>query len=249
MRNRLKRLLPILAVGGALTVVIVILIASRCRYVALSDTGRTRHVVKAALSELQALHPASIDDAGFRRAVEQLTRARHVATVWLFAPNGRIVYSAGSTARSTASYRTVEEASTNDTRRLLEALPEGALSNEQRLWMLAVSAMRREGEHGDVYRHLLRPIETTDGSTVALVGTAYNVSASGPGIGWRLLVLGGFAGLGVYWLSVPLWVLLDARERGERAGVWATFVFMGNLVSLIGYILARVPGPETTPSD
>ena len=49
----------------------------------------------------------------------------------------------------------------------------------------------------------------------------------------------------MYWLSLPLWVLLDARERWDYAMVWAIFVLIGNLVALIAYLLARSPRPKT----
>ena len=34
-------------------------------------------------------------------------------------------------------------------------------------------------------------------------------------------------------------------QRGERALVWAAFVFVGNLVGLMAYLLAREPAPGT----
>jgi hypothetical protein len=46
-------------------------------------------------------------------------------------------------------------------------------------------------------------------------------------------------GLGVFWLSLPAWVWLDARRRGERAFVWALFVLTGNVVALMAYLLTR----------
>jgi hypothetical protein len=54
-------------------------------------------------------------------------------------------------------------------------------------------------------------------------------------------LLAGLLALAVYWLCLPLWVWLDARERGERAWAWAVFVLLGNPVALPAYILARVP--------
>ena len=249
MLRGLKRALPIVAIVGAITVVVTIPVAWHQRQAALTDTGETRSVVESWLAELLAMHPASIDDIEFRRALEQATAAPYAAAVWLFAPDGRIIYSAGSTAPSTASYGTVEGAATNDTRRALDALHTGALSHRQRMWLLAVSAMRREGEHNDLYRHLLRPVETLDGSTVALIGVAYDVSEWVPAIGWKLALLLGVVGLGVYWLSLPLWVLLDARSRNERAWAWTAFVFMGNLMALIAYLLSRFPTKKSSPAD
>jgi len=244
MLSQLQRALPAAAVVAALTTVTCLVLLSCQRRSLLTDSGATRLAVQETLARLQALHPDSVEDAALRRAVEQVSHSRHVATVWLFAPDGRIGYSTGSTARSTAAYRTVEEAATDDTRRVIEALPDGALTGEQRTWLLAASAIRREGTHNDIYRHMVYPVRRTDGSTVALVGVAYNVTDAEVGLGWKVCVLAGALGLVVYWLSLPLWVFLDARDRGERAWTWATFVFIGNLVALIAYILARTPAPH-----
>jgi hypothetical protein len=229
-------------------VVVAIPVASRRRQAALTDTGVTRAVVEASLAELQALHPVSIDDPDLLQAVRRTAQAPYVATVWLLAPDGRMVYAVGSTARSTAAYATVEQAATDDMRRVLEALPEGTLSDRQRLLLLAASAIRREGAHNDVYRHLLRAVKAPDGSSVALIGVAYEAGKWVPGLCWKLGILGGLAGLVVYWLSLPLWVFLDARARGERAWAWAAFVFLGNLVALMAYILGRTARPQSAAS-
>ena len=45
----------------------------------------------------------------------------------------------------------------------------------------------------------------------------------------------------LYWLSLPLWVFLDARKYGKHAWLWAIYVSFGNLVALVAYILTRPP--------
>jgi hypothetical protein len=126
-------------------------------------------------------------------------------------------------------------------------VPEDALDQDQIVVLLAASVMQAEGEHNDVFRHILRPILDQDGKVVALVGLTYDISpaiGAAPGIITILLYAAALLGMGVYWLSLPLWVWLDARTRGERAWVWGVFVLFGNLIGLITYILARRPSPE-----
>lgn len=245
MSSQLKRALPIVAVVSALVAVLILVLGSSQRQATLVDTGETRAAVEAALAPLLALRPASADDPTFRQAVEAAGRTEYVATIWVFAPDGRIVYAAGSTAASTAS-GTAEEHATAETRRVLASMPAGALNADQLLALLAASAIQAEGEHNDVYRHLVREVRGADGALVALVGVAYDVSpmvGAAPTAVWIASMLGLLLALGVYWLSLPLWVWLDARERGERAPVWAAFVFVGNLVALLAYLLARAPAP------
>lgn len=240
MSSRFRKRLPIVAVIGASVALLCTIASTAGRQSNLADTGETRRVVETTtLARLEALHPDSIDDPAFRKAIVQSRDAPYVATVWLFAPDGRIVE--GNLAVLPDS--TVEGSATGETRRVLEILPAGTLSAEQRLAVLAASAMQADGEHDDLYRHLLRQVRGPDGSLIALVGVTYDVSpaAGSPRLGWKATLLAGFLGLSAYWLSLPAWVWLDARARGERAWAWAVFVLLGNLVALITYILARRP--------
>jgi len=203
-----------------------------------TDTGETRRVVEGTLAQLQALRPVSVDDAAFREAVAQAKDAQYVAYVWLVTPDGEILQ--GNLAISQGM---VEDSATDEMRRVLGMLPDGTLSDRQRTALLAASAMQKEGEHNDIFRHLLREIHGPDGELVAWVGVTFDVSpaVSAPSAGYISFVVGLFLAMAVYWLSLPAWVWLDARTRGERAGVWAVFVLLGNLVALIAYILVRAP--------
>ena len=243
MGKRLKRGLPIIAVVGALVALVCLSVLSRRRQVLLTDTGETRRVVETTtVAQLQALRPSSLDGTSFREAIAQAKDAPYVAVIWLFAPDGRILEGNRSVSRGT-----VQESATDEMRRVLGMLPKGALGAEQRIALLAASAMQKEGEHNDVYRHLLREVHGPDDDVVALIGITYDVSpATGsPGLAYKLLVAMLPLGLGVYWLALPAWVWLDARARGERAWVWAVFVLLGNLVATIAYILARAPGSHS----
>ena len=251
MLNRLGRVLPSLAVVGAVTAAVCLVLLSYLRQMALVDTGATRPVVEAALSRLQNLQPASLEDTAFSQAVENLLQTPHVATVWLFSPDGHLVFAKGSTSSSTLTGKTAEELSSEDTRRVIDALPKGALISEQRAWLLAASAIRREGEHNDIYRHLVIPVWTADDSGMAIVGVAYEISQSLDlpiRLHWVIILFGALGGLLLYWMSLPLWVFQAARERGEQAWAWAIFVFFGNLVALVAYLLARKPQPGTRDS-
>jgi hypothetical protein len=249
MGARLAKSLPIVAVIGALTAVLCLGVQSAARHSTLVDTGETRRAVETGvLTSLLALHPSSIDDPAFRAMLAKVQNMPYVAYVWLFTPDGEIIQ--GNLAVSKGD--TAEEMATDETRRVLGILPEQMLSAEQRMAVLSASAMQREGEHNDVFRHLLRELRGPNGELVAMVGLTYDVS---PGIGKPpnaltvLLLVGLLLGMGVYWLSLPLWVWLDARTRGERAWVWAVFVLLGNLVALIAYILARVPRQQGAVAD
>jgi hypothetical protein len=243
MNKRLKSSLPVIAAISAMIALICIVVSILGRNTLLADTGETRQTAESILSRVQAMHPTSADDAAFRQALTTAGGEPYIAYVWLFTPEGKVLQ--GNLAVSPGS--TVETMATEETRRVLAALPADTFSAEQRLALLAASAMQAEGEHNDVFRHLLRETRGPDGGLVALVGLTYDMSSSisAPGLVYNLSLVVGLLAMVVYWLSLPVWVWLDARERGERAWVWAVFVLLGNLVALIAYILARVPRQQS----
>lgn len=245
MAERLKKILPWLAVFCGAIALGCLLVAFYLRPEMLADTGETRLAVQATLDELESSHPTTLDDPLFRAAVGKAAQAPYVVTLWLFAPDGRVVWAEGSTAAS-FPHGSVEERATDEMLRVLATMPENTFNDEQRTLLLAASAIQAEGEHNDIYRHLVRVIRSPEGAAVALVGVAYDVSAKidTPGAGWIALVLAIALGGGCYWLALPVWVYLDAKERGERAWVWAVFVLLGNLVALVAFILARLPPRE-----
>lgn len=246
MKDKLTRLLPALAAISAIITLACGVATALTREAHLEDTGETRQAAESTLAGLQALQPATIEDAAFRQALDAAEDQPYMAYAWLFSPGGQILQ--GNLAVKPGS--TAEAMATAETRRIVSILPEGALSDEQRLGLLAASAMQAEGEHNDVFRHLLREIRDADGNLVAWAGLTYDISPwmGGPGLGYRIALLVGLAALGVYWLSLPLWVWLDAHRRGERSWVWAAFVLVGNLVALLAYLLVRVPRTAGAPS-
>ena len=244
MRKRwtLQKALPLIAVAGAVIVLVCLAVGTGSRARLLSDDGETRRAVERLADELTALAPNAADEPAFQDALKRAQGAPYVATVWLFTPDGEVL--AGSMAIQPGD--TVEERATAETRRVLGIVPADALDTEERTLLLAASAMQAEGEHNDVYRHMLRPVRNSQGQLVALVGLTYDVSpavGTPPSLGWTATLLGALLGLALYWLSLPLWTWLDARARGERAWVWAAFVLVGNLVALLAYLLARPPRP------
>lgn len=248
MTKRLKRTLPIVAVTGALVALVMSVLVGPWvgRRALLADTGETRRVVETTtLPQLLALQPTSVEDASFRDAVDQARDAPYVAVVWLFAPDGRIVE-----GNRVFAGRTAQESATDETRRVLGILPQEELTSEQRQALLAASVMQAEGEHNDVWRHLLREIRGPEDELVGWIGVTFDVSPSvgAPGAAYISFILILLLALGVYWLSLPVWVWLDARARGERAWVWGIFVLLGNLVALIAYILARGPSTPSQPA-
>jgi len=248
--NKWRKTLPVVAVVAALLALVTVLVVGPWlgqRILLKVDTGETRQAVESTtLADLLEMHPGSVDDEAFRVAVMQALDMPYVAAVWLFAPDGRVLEGNRSLTSGT-----VAASATDETRRVIGILAPEALSAEQRTALLAASVMQREGEHNDIFRHMLRELRGPAGELVGWIGITYDISpaVSAPGAGFIAFVLGLVTSVAVYWLSLPTWVWIDARARGERAWVWAIFVLLGNLVALIAYLLARVPSSRQDPVD
>ena len=237
---KLKPIIPWIALGAALVAAILIVIGASQRRDMLADDGATRPAVQTALDWIIGLHPVSVSDPGFLDSLRDLPGTAYIAAVWLFNGEGTIVYSSGMVPRD----GTAAERATAETRRLLSTIPDDALTPAARALLLAASAIQSEGEHNDVYRHMVQEIRSADGALQGLVGVAYQVSPAigSPGWGWIVSILALLFFTGIYWISLPLYVWLDARGRGEKAVAWAVFVLIGNLVALLAYLLVRPPG-------
>ncbi len=217
----------------------------------LVDTGVTRISVEEALGRWLPKSVETASDARLLKAAAEVDKSAYVAATWVVGPGGEIVFQHGGPGK--AGDR-VQDLARDDMAPAIDALAAGTLSEPQRLQLLAVAAMRREGEHNDVFRHLVRVVPNRAGALAALVVLAYDVSpalGAAPDAAYLALLFSALAGFGAYWLGLPLWVALDARSRGDAALLWGLFVFFTNLVGLLAYLLVlrrpppRHPTPET----
>jgi hypothetical protein len=127
----------------------------------------------------------------------------------------------------------------------LEGISPDEFSTDQRLLLEVKSAVESGNtDHADVYSSLIRAVRNPAGELLGVIGVRYNRSpwvSAAPSFEWIALVLGFALFLGIYWLSIPAWTFLDARERGEKAWIWAAFTLVGNVIALVAYLLARTP--------
>ncbi len=242
MSEQIKRRLPVVAVVALLVAIVGVLLTGRRLNEFRVESDKPRRAVDAAVSELQSLRPGSLDEPRFRQALDKFSRSRYVAGVWLIRSDGQIACSTAGFATSGS----VEGLALEETRRVLSEMPEGFLTAQQRIALLAASTIQREGEHNDVFRQMIRPLRDGNGVELGFIGVSHAANlAQGvfPGYGYAITLFLIPLGLLAYWLTLPWWVFLDARARGERAWVWAMFVLLGNLVALFAYLLACHPSP------
>jgi hypothetical protein len=246
MSTRLRKILPWVMLCSGVVLLLWLPIEARIRMAHISDNGMNRPIVDQALAVVQATKPASLNDQSLRESVSMAAVSQYVVDAWLFTPDGRIVYQPKGGADPARFY----DWATRDTLAVLNALPNGTLTAEQKGALLAAAALggAQGGDHNDVFRRTVVPLRSPTGALVGWLGAVYGVSAAkSAGSNTLIIVSVLFALLlfAVYEGSLVTWVFLDAKARGERAWVWALFALIGNLVALIAYLLAHPADTRT----
>ena len=248
MRGR--RFIIIIALLGLVTGCAALTAAAGQRRSMLMETGETRRSIEQAMSRLLPATAESARDPSLLAGGERLSSERYVAALWVVDRAGEIVLHKRGPGKQGENVR-----SRGDMPRLFEAVEAGEVPLPLRLELLAVGAMRSEGDHNDVFRHAARAVTNLSGELTGVVALAYDVN---PGVGGTsrmavvVPVLISLAGFAAYWFGVPLWVYLDAGDRAAPRAVpvlWALFVLATNVVGLAAYVLAvrtLTPSPHRT---
>ena len=202
----------------------------------LKETGDTRRAVEESAARLLPATAESAADPQLRAAAAELAQQPYVTRLWLVDPSGRILLSRNSPGREGDSVR---DLAPDDFAAVLRGASDAALTGSQRTQLLAMAAQRRDGDHNDVFKPLLRVVHTPSGTDAAFVALCYLVNTAASGM--IPLVLAAAAGLVIYWIGLVGWVFIDARARHENAALWAMLVFFTNLVGALAYVLATRP--------
>jgi hypothetical protein len=161
-----------------------------------------------------------------------------INTIWLIAANGEIVYAKGEMAQSTPLNSSVNSLMDDQSKGLINAVEE-SIDPLLKLELSIAAAIRREGEHNDVYGHLVLPVMSVQNELAGFVGVAYSLNNSKPSFGVYAIGISLLICFLIYWLSMPLWVYFDSRKRNDKSILWTLFVFIGNLPAYIAYLILR----------
>jgi hypothetical protein len=98
MRERIQRSLPAIAAVAFVVAIASFLVVDRKLRESRVESGETRRAVDAAVAELQSLRPSSLDEPGFRQALDKFSRSRYV--------NGRLLFQPSAFSTTVALCRT-----------------------------------------------------------------------------------------------------------------------------------------------
>ncbi len=244
MSKQIKQVLPWISFIAIAVAAVLLITASISRAKILTESPETRDAAEKALTIITATRPKSLEDNTLISALEQASNTPYIAQVWLFDPDGKILFSRGAPIHA----KSAQQLATRQVKGALTALPADELNQTQQMMLLIGSAIQAEGEHNDVFRYQVRVLTSPDNDLVGYAGITYDVSvgvSAKPGF-WEIVsTIGLLICLVVYWVGLAVWTYLDAKQRQERAPVWALFVLIGNLVALIAYLLVRTPAGKT----
>jgi hypothetical protein len=201
-----------------------------------SELSITHDAVEKSLATLLPSAVESAADPSLPEAAGRLAKEKYIAWVWIADGDGKIVIAQGGPAQKGD---TLEQLNSNESD-LVDSVEPGLLTDQAEMELRLAVAIRREGEHNDVFRHAVRSIKGPDGEVVAYAAIAYDASprvSAPPGLLDQAMLGLVIAGFAIYWFGLPLWVALDARTRKEPSALWVMFVLLTNLAGLMAYLL------------
>lgn len=212
-------------------------IADPNRATGMDPDGTRRRSVEQSLNAILTAGVESAGDPDLAAAAEKLTAQQYIAWVWLMDPDGTISYVHNGPAHAGDSVRD-HSAYEED---LILAVEPALLSPDVEMELRLAAALRREGEHNDIFGHLVRSIPGPDGKAAAFIGITYEAVDTAPAATDIAFLVLGAIGFLFYWLGLPLWVVTDARTGGtwRSAILWGMFVLVANAAGLLAYLLVK----------
>jgi hypothetical protein len=204
------------------------------------DEAAHRESVERSLDAVLPAEVESADSPDLADAADRLSAEKYIVWVWVTDPEGVILLSHNGPAEAGDDVQTLSQYEED----LILAVEPQRLDPVTELELRLAMALRREGEHNDIYGHLVRSVPGPDGRPAAFVGVTYELTDSTPGALDIVFLVLGAAGILTYWLGLPLWVFLDERAAGgaRNAALWGLFVLIANAGGLLAYLLVKHRG-------
>ena len=192
-----------------------------------------------ALDKLKQIRASSKDDlnsTAFFDYFEKTLSSPAISTKWLASDKGEITYAKGAMAAGTSLKSSIYSIEDLQSLGLIDAV-EGNFNSIQKSILFMAAKIRSEGEHNDIYGHLVMPLKTGSDEVVGFAAVAYSLDETKPTIKIYIIDLALIICFLIYWLSLPLWVYLDCREKNNKHFLWSIFVLIGNVPALIAYLI------------
>jgi len=238
MKKAWTRILPW---GALISGILVILLLGLA--IGLKPSKNTLSTVnrKMALEKLTHIRMDStvnLNSKAFVGYIEKVLDCPAISTKWLISAKGEIVYANGTMVQSTPLNSSIYNLVDDQSRGLIDAV-EGNLDPVEKNLLYAAASIRHEGDHNDIYGHLVMPLKTSSNVLAGFVGVAYSLDDSKqPFRYYDFIITALVLCFLLYWLLLPIWVFFDCRERNSKYILWSIFVLFGNIPAVLAYLLS-----------
>ena len=239
MKKTWYRILPWMALSSGILVILLLGLAAILKPSKNIESTVNRKIALDKLKQIQVESVDNINSKAFFDYLDKTLSCSVINTKWLVSGEGEIIYAKGIMAQSTPLNSNIYSFEDDQSRGLIDAV-ECNLDSVQKGIMFVAASIRSEGEHNDIYGHLVMPLKTSSNVLVGFVGVAYSLDDSKPPIlNYYVIIIALIICFLLYWLLLPLWVYFDCRERNNKYILWSTFVFFGNIPALIAYLISN----------
>jgi hypothetical protein len=238
MQKTWYRILPWVALSSG--ILIILLLASAIIFKPSQNIENTvnRKIAFDKLKQIRVESADNLNSKAFFDYFEKTLSCSVISTKWLVSERGEVIYAKGVMAASTPLNSNIYSLVDAQNRGLIDAIECNVDSVQKRIMFVAAS-IRREGDHNDIYGHLVMPLKTSSNVLIGFVGVAYSLDDSKPPIQNYVISIALIICFFLYWVSLPLWVYIDCREKNNKLILWTLFVFFGNIPALIAYLISN----------
>ena len=239
MKKTWYRILPWMALSSGVLVVLILGLAAILKPSKNIESSVNRKIALDKLKQIRIESTENLNSKAFFDSFDKVLNCSVITTKWLISEKGEIIYANGVMAQSTPLNSNIYSLVDAQNRGLIDAV-EYALDSLQMRLLFAAASIRREGDHNDIYGHLVIPLKTSSNVLVGFIGVAYSLDDSKPPFqNYYVIIIALIVCFLLYWLLLPLWVYFDCRERNNKYILWSIFVLFGNVPALIAYLISN----------
>jgi hypothetical protein len=202
------------------------------------ENAVNRKKVYDSLKQIRIESKEAFNSQAFKDYLNTALDHSLINTKWLISDDGVIVYANGLMASSTPLNTSIYSSIDSQSQGLINAV-DGNIDTLQKELMYAAAAIRSEGEHNDINGHIVMPLRTSSNDLVGFIGVAYSLDGSAQPAQIYVIDIALIISFLMYWLSFPLWVYYDCREKDNKYFLWTLFVLIGNLPAYIAYLITK----------
>jgi len=232
------RILPWVALSSGILIILLLVLAIIFKPSRNIENTVNRKIAFDALKQIRLESADNLNSKAFFDYFEKTLSCSVISTKWLVSAKGEVIYAKGIMAASTPLNSNIYTLVDAQNRGLIDAVEFNVDSLQKRILFVAAS-IRREGDHNDIYGHLVIPLKTSTNVMAGFIGVAYSLDDSKPPVVIYVISIALIICFLLYWLSLPIWVYFDCREKNNKYILWSIFVLFGNVPALIAYLISN----------